>query len=263
MDHAGRFVWYELMTTDLAAAREFYGAVAGWSLADSGMSGIDYTLASVGEARVAGMMTLSDEVRAQGARPGWLGYVAVPDVDASAQAVRDTGGTIHRAPDDIPGIGRFSVAADPQGAVFVLFRGEGAAAPAPAPDTPGQVGWHELHARDGEAAFAFYASLFGWAKTGAVDMGAMGTYQLFGAAAPEAGCDGVHTGGMMTNTQVPAPFWLYYVAVADLDAGSGRIAQAGGQVIAGPYQVPGGAWIVHALDPQGAMFALVGPRPNA
>ncbi|WP_036302208.1 VOC family protein [Methylobacterium sp. 77] len=263
MTQTGRFIWYELMTTDLAAAREFYSHVTGWSIADSGMPGIEYSLASSGAAPVGGMMTLPDEVRAMGARPSWMGYIAVADVDAASAQVREGGGTIHRAPDDIPGIGRFCVAADPQGAVFVLFRGDGTPPPAPTPGTPGHFGWHELHARDWEAAFAFYASLFGWVKTDAVDMGPMGTYQLFGVTGPDGGCDGVHTGGMMTNTQVPAPFWLYYVNVGDIDAAGPRVTARGGQIIAGPHQVPGGAWILHALDPQGAMFALVGPRPNA
>lgn len=252
-DH-GRFVWYELMTTDLAAAQDFYAVVAGWTIADSGMPGIDYRLASVEAARIAGMMTLPEEVRAQGARPGWMGYVSVPDVDAAARQVGEAGGTIHRAPAHIPGIGRFAVAADPQGAVFVLFRGEGAPPEMPALGTPGHVGWHELHARDWEAAFSFYAGLLGWTKSTAVDMGPMGTYQLFAS-------DGRDVGGMMTNPQVPAPFWLYYINVTDIDAAGQRATGAGGQIINGPHQVPGGSWIIHVIDPQGAMVALVGPRP--
>lgn len=263
MSETGRFVWYDLMTTDLPAARTFYGHVTGWAIAEAGMPGTDYSLARLGQVPVGGMMTLPEEVRAQGGRAGWMGYVAVADVDAASAEVSEAGGTIHRAPADIPGIGRFCVAADPQGAVFVLFRGDGPLPPAPPPNTPGHFGWHELHARDWEEAFVFYASLFGWVKTEAVDMGPMGTYQLFGAPGPDAGCSGIHTGGMMTIAQVPAPFWLYYVTVEDIDAAGSRIIAGGGRIVSGPHQVPGGAWTIQALDPQGAVFALVGPRASA
>ncbi|WP_027172940.1 VOC family protein [Methylobacterium sp. 10] len=263
MTETGRFVWYDLMTTDLPAARDFYGHACGWTIAEAGMPGTDYSLAHLGEVPVGGMMTLPDDVRAQGGRAGWMGYVAVTDVDAASAEIREAGGKIYRPPADIPGIGRFCVAADPQGAVFVPFRGDGPLPPTPTPGTPGHFGWHELHATDWEEAFAFYASLFGWVKTEAVDMGPLGIYQLFGAPVPDSGCAGIHTGGMMTNAQVPAPFWLYYVNVEDIDAAGSRITAGGGRIVAGPHQVPGGAWTIHAFDPQGAMFGLVGQRPNA
>ena len=122
------------------------------------------------------------------------------------------------------------------------------------PGTPGHVGWHELHAGDGESAFAFYSGLFGWAKGEAMDMGTMGVYQIFATG-------GAPCGGMMTKTpQTPAPFWLYYFNVDALDAAISRVQDAGGQIIIDPMQVPGGSWIVHGLDPQGAIFAMVGPK---
>lgn len=130
MTETGRFVWYDLMTTELPAARDFYAHVMGWSIAHAGMPGTDYNLARLGAVPVGGMMTLPDAARAQGGRAGWMGYVAVADVDAASVDLRAAGGTIHRAPEDIPGIGRFCVAADPQGAVFVLFRGAGPLPPA-------------------------------------------------------------------------------------------------------------------------------------
>jgi predicted enzyme related to lactoylglutathione lyase len=111
-----------------------------------------------------------------------------------------------------------------------------------------------LHACDGASAFAFYAGLFGWTKAEAVDMGAMGIYQTFATG-------GAPIGGMMTKTpQTPAPFWLYYFNVEAVDAAMARVKDAGGQIIHGPMQVPGGSWIAHCLDPQGAIFALVGSK---
>ena len=242
------FVWYELVTRDLAAAETFYKNVVGWAVADSGMSGMRYTILSAGERQVGGMTAM-----AEGPSPVWLGYVGVDDVDAYAVRVRDAGGTVHKGPDDIPGVGRFAVVADPQGGAFILFAGSGEPPPPLAPMTPGTTGWHELHTSDWEASFAFYAGLFGWTKADAMDMGPMGTYQLIAAG-------GDPIGAMMNSPNFPRPMWLYYFAVDDIDAARDRVETAGGAILFGPHEVPGGAWVVQASDPQGAMFALVGFR---
>jgi predicted enzyme related to lactoylglutathione lyase len=251
----GSFVWYELMTTDAEAATSFYKRVVGWGAQDSGMADRSYTILSTGPAMVGGLMPIPEEAAAHGARPGWMGYVGVDDVDAYALRVSAAGGAIHRPPEDIPGIGRFAVVADPHGAAFILFRGASDQAPAPvAPGTPGRIGWHELHAADGASAFAFYSGLFGWTKTEAVDMGPLGIYQTFATG-------GAPVGGMMTKMpDTPAPFWLYYFNVVAVDAAVTRVTEGGGKVILEPHQVPGGSWIVQCLDPQGAMFALVGGK---
>jgi predicted enzyme related to lactoylglutathione lyase len=250
----GKFVWYELMTSDTEAAGAFYGAVLGWSKRDAGVAGMSYTIFSAGESPLGGMMTLPETAAAAGARPGWIGYVAVDDVDAAAARAKAAGGTIHRAADDIPGVGRFAVIADPQGAVLALFKGSGEEPPPAAPSTPGHPGWRELLAADGEAAFAFYAGLFGWTKAEAFDMGEMGVYQLFASG-------GADTGGMMTKpVAVPAPFWLYYFNVEEIDAAAARVQAGGGQILNGPMEVPGGRWILQCRDPQGGIFALLGPR---
>ena len=253
----GSFVWYELMTSDPSAATAFYTRVLGWSAADSGMPG--YTLVSAGPAQVAGIMAIPEAARAMGAKPGWVGYIAVPNVDAAAASVAAAGGAIHHAPQDIPGIGRFAAMADPHGASFALFCGTPGdeAPPAAAPGTPGHIGWHELHAGDGPAAFAFYASQFAWEKHEGMDMGPMGVYQMFGVA----GSGGVSMGGMMTKmAETPHPHWLYYINVEAIDAAVERVTAAGGTVINGPMEVPGGSWIINGIDPQGAMFALVAAK---
>ena len=251
----GAFVWYELMTSDLQAAEAFYRKVVGWTAQDSGMSDRTYTIVSAGATPVGGLMSIPEEARKMGAGPAWLGYIGVPDVDASTAALKAAGGAVYRAPQDIPGVGRFAVVADPQGATFMLFKGSAEHGPAPAaPGTPGHVGWRELHAADGAKAFAFYSAQFGWSKAEAMDMGARGVYQIF-----TTGADPV--GGMMTKMpEQPVPAWLYYFNVEAVDAAVARVNEAGGKVINGPTEVPGGSWIVNCIDPQGALFALVGAK---
>jgi uncharacterized protein len=252
----GSFTWYELMTTDPAAAKAFYGKVVGWGMQDMPMPGMTYTLLTVGETPVAGLMEQPEEARKMGAPPSWLGYVLVDDVDATTDKAKGLGGSVHMPPMDIPDIGRFSVIADPQGAALGLFRwADPNAGQTGELGAPGWTGWHELMAADWEKAFAFYSALFGWQKADAVDMGPMGTYQLIAAASDHA------IGGMFNKPPaVPACFWLYYFNVGDFDAAVERVKSAGGTIINGPMEVPGGSWIVQCTDPQGAMFALVGEK---
>jgi len=253
-DAPNHFVWYELMTSDTKAAGRFYCDVVGWRAQDSGMPGMSYTILSVGETPIGGLMAMPRDAAEAGAPVGWGGYIGVADVDAFATRVQKAGGAISFGPADIPGVGRFAVAADPHGARFVLFKGTGDAQPQrPARGTPGHVGWHDLRAGDGERAFAFYSGLFGWTKAEAIDMGEMGVYQLFAAG-------GEPIGGMMTKpASVAAASWLYFFNVTEIGAAAARVTGNGGRVTDGPLEVPGGSRIVQCLDPQGALFALVAP----
>jgi predicted enzyme related to lactoylglutathione lyase len=253
-DKPSRFIWYELMTGDLDAARSFYGDVVGWSMAPAGAPGKDYRQWSIGGVAVGGAMPIPPGAAANGMRPAWLGYLNVADVDESVARIVADGGASHMAPTDIPGVGRIAMVADPQGAAFYVMAplGDGVS-PSFLPRRPGHGGWNELHAGDGRSAFEFYSRHFGWSKSDAVDMGAMGTYQLFAA-----GGDAI--GGMMDDPASSPPMWLYYFNVDDIHAGRARIEAAGGVILNGPHEVPGGDWVVRASDPQGAMFALVGPN---
>ena len=254
----GDFVWYELMANDLKAAEEFYRMVLGWDTKDAGMAGCPYTLVSAGKAMVGGLMVLPEDVRARGVGPCWSGYIMVDDVDAYVQRVKEAGGAVRREPEDIPGVGRFSVVADPYGAVFILFKG---AEEEMAPEygdlrTPGKVGWHELWTDNLEEAFGFYSRLFGWVKAEAVDMGEMGIYQTV----KTAGSPEPVVGMMARQGKMPPPFWLYYFNTDSIDKAQARVVQAGGKILHGPQEIPDGRYVVQCADPQGAPFALLGGR---
>ena len=256
-DDHGRFIWYELITTDPKAAQDFYGAVVGWTFEDMpGGGGMTYTVASADGNGVGGLMLIPPEAKAMGAPPHWSGYVCVDDCDAAADKIKGLGGAVIRAPDDIPGIGRFAVVADPHGAVFEIMKPAPMETQRPKPPqgTEGHTSWHELYAGDVDQALAFYSAMFGWRKDAVHDMGPMGPYVLF------ANQDGQIGGMMKKPDQIPRPGWLYYTQVGDIDAAAERVKRAGGQVVNGPMEVPGGAWIVQGVDPQRAMFALVGRK---
>jgi len=249
----GKFIWYDVMTHDTKAAAAFYSDVIGWNAQEHRMpDNRIYTVFSKGPTMVAGLMEIPDALCAEGAKPCWSGYVATDDVDADAARITAAGGAIKRAPEDIPNVGRFAVAADPGGAVFLLFKPNSEQEPkAIAPMTPGHVGWHELNAGDLDREFAFYSRLFGWTKDRAIDMGAMGTYQIFATG-------GAPCGGMMKGcAQARGPAWNYYFAVDSVAKAADCAHTRGAEILHGPAEVPGGAWIVQARDPQGASFAMV------
>jgi uncharacterized protein len=253
VDQLGRFAWYELLTTDVAAAGAFYGKVVGWRVTDASTPGLAYTVLAASDAAVAGLMDLPEEGRRLGATPRWVGYVAVDDMDATAAQIRRLGGTILVPPTD-SNIGRISVVADPQRATFALVTGLTYGQRDPSGlDEFGRVGWHELVAEDRNKIFDFYGELFGWQKAPKTDPTDL--YQLFSAA-------GRTIGAMHTKLpSVSQPFWLYYFNVDDVGAAAKRVNAGGGRILQGPIELPaGGCWIVRCADPQGALFALQGAQ---
>lgn len=253
---ATSFFWYELMTTDMDAAEAFYTDVVGWTAepfqTSPGMP--RYTVVKAGERGVGGLMNLPDEAAATGMPPAWIGYVHTRDVDTSTQALKTAGGNVHREPSDIPGVGRFAVVADPQGALFMFLQPNGPDQPPMPMTTPGHVGWAELYAADRESAVDFYVSQFGWTRHDEFDMGEMGIYQIFAV-------DGEPTGGIMTKPpEMRVPAWQFYFNVGAIDAAAERVGTGGGKVIMDPMEVPGGSWVIQCQDPQGAYFSLVAPE---
>jgi len=249
-------IWYELMCKDPLAARRFYDAVVGWQIDESPPPGssMDYRMIGAGDGVVGGVFRLTEEMCQHGASPCWMMYLGVDDVDACVHAITAAGGTVRMAAFDVPNVGRMAMVSDPQGATFYVMRGASdQRSTACDPDRVGHGAWHELHATDGPAASAFYSTQFGWRKSRGVDMGPMGTYQLFAVGDRDLG-------GIMTDDRFPQPMWLVYFRVDGIERAAGRIVAAGGQVIHGPMEVPGGGWIVNGLDPEGAMFALTGTR---
>jgi len=243
----GRFVWYDLMTTDLDKAQAFYPKVVGWGT-QAWPGDQPYTMWTAGGAPIGGLMKLPQQEKAP---PHWLAYVSTPDVDATVTQAQELGATVLVKPTTIPTVGSYSVLADPQGALFAAFTPNGEAPEQDGPPPAGQFSWHELMTTDYKAAFAFYHALFGWEKEAEHDMGEMGIYLLFGR-------NGHQLGGMFNRPPgMPAPpNWLHYVAVDSADRAAERVTANGGTIMNGPMDVPGGDRIAQCMDPQGAAFAV-------
>lgn len=253
------FIWYELLTSDHQAAAAFYGAAMGWDVAPwqtkAGGQAMPYLMFGKGGAMTGGIMDLPPPAVASGAPPHWGAYVMVPDTDEAARKAVALGGAVMVPPTDIPEVGRFAVITDPQGAFINIMTPLPMDPPPPRPPAglPGQCGWHELFTTDQAGALAFYSAMFGWEKVRGHDMGPMGVYDILAI-------DGKETIGTMTKPpQIPRPHWNYYFIVDDIHAAAARTAAAGGTVVMGPMEVPGGSWVCQARDPQGAYFGAVKP----
>jgi predicted enzyme related to lactoylglutathione lyase len=247
----GRFVWYDLMTSDPDAAVGFYDKVIGWGTTQWEGSAMPYTMWTAGETPIGGVMEMPQEVVDAGAPPHWIAYIGTPDVDATVSQAEKLGGHVLKAAMDIPTVGRFAVLADPQGAVFCVFTPDSEVPGHEGPPRQGEFSWHELATTDHEAAFKFYNALFGWDKTDAMDMGEAGMYQMYGRK-------GMPLGGMFNKpAEIPGPpFWLLYAMVDDVHKTVEKVKEHGGQILNGPMEVPGGDLIAQCMDPQGAAFAI-------
>lgn len=247
--YVGRLLWYDLMTTDPAAAQAFYTAIAGWGTEVWDGMGMPYTMWTVSGTPIGGVVPLPDDAAARGTPPHWMGYIGTTDCDATSEKAKALGGAVLVPPADIPTVGRFSVLADPYGAVFAAFT--------PAAEPPGHEGaaavgefsWCELATRDLDGALGFYGSLFGWTLDNDMDMGPNGIYRVFGR-------NGHMAGGMyVIHESMPMPpSWAHYIRVADIDAAAAATAANGGHIVQPVMDIPGGK-IFMATDPQGAFFA--------
>lgn len=253
----GSFIWYELLTADAKAAKAFYDDVVGWDIdAEAPPGGMEYRMIKAHDGAAGGVMELGAEMIAGGARPAWLGYIGVDDVDASVAAIVADGGQVHLSAFDIPGIGRIAMVADPQGIPFYVMRGASDAASTAYQRRGMQhVSWNELLAPDDDAALAFFQKHFGITKVGALPMGAMGEYSFIATA--ESKGDAV--GAVMRAPPHAHPGWGFYFRVPDIEIARAKVEAGGGTVLSGPMEVPGGEITLQLLDPEGVPFGLVSP----
>ena len=257
----GDFIWYELMTPDPERSKTFYDAVVGWDIGKAEAAYNGYRMIGRSDSGFAGgVLPLTDEMQQHGARPTWLGYLHVEDVDASVASIEQAGGKALMPAFDIPNVGRVAMVPDPQGAPFYIMK---PIPPANDPhaksdvfsvDQPQRVRWNELATSDPDAGLDFYRRQFGWGQEGDMDMGEMGKYRFIQS-------NGVNIGAIMRKPpQLPVSSWTYYIGVDDIDRAADAIKASGGQVLNGPMEIPGGEFALNGLDPQGASFGLVGPR---
>jgi uncharacterized protein len=255
----GQFLWHELLTPDPTAGAGFYSKAFGWNAqpweGDANYTMLSHDKGPVGGARVTGKDPLADKVG-----PAWLSYVGVADLEAALATAESQGG---RVVHPITGLssdgGRYAVIVDPQGAAIGLYEAGAGMSDANAAQMAGPAAWHELTAEDPAAALQFYEALFGWKVLATHPMGGeVGDYLLFGLGTTQMG-------GAFKRSKDGSgrPRWLVYVHVPSVTAGAAAVTAAGGKILNGPHQVPGGNWIAQIADSHGVQLAIHGAKEAA
>ncbi len=246
----GQFCWVDLMSREMADAKEFYGELLGWATADQDtQGGPPYALFTLNGQQVAGLGEMNAEMKEAGVPPIWNSYLAVDDLPAVTGRAAELGAQVVVPPLQVVEAGHMAVLQDPTGAHVSLWqkRQHGGAQLV---NEPGCWVWNELMTRDPQAAQAFYGELFGWSFE--KDDTPTGVYWTFK-------CSDRLAGGMMEIVpemgEVP-PNWSVYISVADVNAATARLTQLGGQVCRPPFEVSVGHISV-VMDAQGAVLNLI------
>jgi predicted enzyme related to lactoylglutathione lyase len=253
----GSHIWYELLTPDPQGAKAFYDAVIGWDIGPP-HDAQGYRMIGRSDGGFAGgVLPLSEEMRGHGAKPLWLGYIYVSDVDTTTSSVEAKGGRTLMPGFDIDNIGRIALVADPQGNPFYVMKptppagDENKQSDVFSPTEAQRVGWNELSTTDPAAARQFYGELFGWTSEDFMPMGELGEYRFFAH-------NGTTIGALSACMAGTPAGWRYYIRVPSIAKAADAVTAGGGTIAMGPHEVPGGDHIIIGHDPQGAEFALVG-----
>jgi predicted enzyme related to lactoylglutathione lyase len=256
----GDFIWYELMTTDPDGAKAFYDTLVGWNIGEAAPEFNGYRMIGRSDGGFAGgLLPITDEMAQHGARPGWLGYLNVRNVDDKVASIEAAGGKTWVAPTDIPNVGRIAMVTDPEAAPFYVMKPippaghENEPSDVFSPDKQGRCSWNELSTTDSGAARRFYGEQFGWTSDDFMPMGEMGEYRFIDH-------HGQRLGAIAGTSPGQQPRWRYYFRVPSISKAKETAEANGGKIVMGPMEVPTGDHILIGIDPQGAEFALVGGK---
>jgi predicted enzyme related to lactoylglutathione lyase len=240
----GKFVWFDLATSDVEAAKQFYGELFGWVFSDLAEGDVRYTVVENRSRMIGGIVA---DPEASGDASLWIGSISVPDVDRAAQQTSEAGGIVHDPPQELQDRGRTAFVTDPQGAGVAFLRASGGDPPDREP-AAGDFGWVELWTSDLAGSLAFYVSL-GYTAGGLQIRGDEPYRVLKVAGEPQAGVVELERGDAGSG-------WLPYVAVDDLFATLERTVALGGQVVVEPDPEFAEGQAAVIVDPTGAALAV-------
>jgi predicted enzyme related to lactoylglutathione lyase len=246
MRHVGKFVWYDLVAHDVAAVKQFYGALLGWTFRDDRTPDPRYVTILHDGSPIGGIVALSEEERREFA-PQWLSLLSVADVDAAISTAAALGATVSWGPRDVAERGRMVLMTDPQGALIALVSSSSGDPPDADPVTGGWL-WTEYWADSVDAAVAFYGSLVGYEHE---------EIELAGGAYTLLRRDGTPRAGMIPiSFRNVRPQWLPYVLVDDPASLVTRVSGLGGQVLLTPSADRRNGSVAVVADPSGAAIVL-------
>jgi predicted enzyme related to lactoylglutathione lyase len=251
----GAPTWIDLATSDVDRAREFYGAVLGWTFESAGPEYGGYVNAAKDGHPVAGMMAKNEQMPGP---DGWTTYFHTADINATVAAAMTAGGTSCFDAMEVPAKGWMAMLTDPSGAAFGLWQPIEHQGFEVINETGAPV-WHELTTRDFSKAVDFYTTVLGWQTESVSDTDEFRyTTAVFdgqlGAPPAHGGVLGVMDGGAFLPAGVPSN-WLFYLGAEDVDKTLEQVTEHGGSVLRPANDTPYGR-LAQVADPTGAVFNL-------
>jgi hypothetical protein len=248
--HVGKVIFVELVTPDLAAAKQFYAGLFGWTFRDIQAGGTAYAEAFLDSRPVAGLIH-KNVPAGEHRQPAWLSFFAVGDVDAAKKVALQNGAKVLFEPHSIPDRGREAVFADPQGAVFAVLTSS-SGDPPDVLAAPGEWIWSSLITRDPETSAAFYQMLFDYEV---FELPAREGHQHLLLASDNHARASVNT--LPTNRPNAHPHWINYIRVEDTVKMTAKVVALGGRVLVEPRIDRHGGKVAVVADPLGAPFGLL------
>lgn len=243
----GKFVWADLVTDDLAAARQFYGRLFGWRFQVLG----NYTIGVNDERPLCGMFQRPRSADRPDAKPRWFGYLSVPDVERARSTVLKAGGRVLAAPQKMPKRGQQAVFADPEGAVFGVVKSSSGDAPDFLADSGDWI-WIELLSRDAHKAGEFYSAVAGYDILENDTSERPGDYVFVS--------EGFARAAALTLPPERArvqPTWLLFVRIKNVTECLAQVSALGGKVLLAPSAQLFGGKLAIIADPGGAQVGVM------
>ncbi len=243
----GKFIWADLVTDDVAAARRFYGQLFGWTFRGVGT----YTIAANEERPLGGMFQRTRPADRPQARPRWFGYISVPSVQRAERAVTRAGGHVLSAPRKLPERGEEALFADPEGAVFGVIKSS-SGDPQDFLAEPGDWIWIQLLSRDARKAADFYRTVGGYEVVENASSGRLSDYVLASEGYARATVRAIPHADSKVQ-----PSWLLFVRVKSAAESVAKAKQLGGQVLIEPQANLLSGRVAVIADPTGAAIGLL------
>ena len=239
--HQGKFVWFDLLTDDVALAKNFYGALFDWSFKMQG----SYTVVLNKGQAMGGMLEIEPK-EGEKSTDRWIPLLSVADVDQAVALVQKAGGTIHEGPVDMSKRGRGALISDPQGAPLLLLR----AFDGDPPDREPPIGswlWIELWSENPEDSLGFYQDLCGYKSIKDGE-----DYWILKRDKQWRG--GIRS--MPDGERLKVCCWIPVVRVRDTVAISDLAEKLGGRVLVKPGNTSDGGSVALIEDPGGALLMV-------
>jgi hypothetical protein len=248
--HIGKLIFVQLVTPDIAAAKQFYGELFGWTFRDIQAGGTKYAEAFL-DGRLLAEIIHKQVPASEHRQPAWLSFFAVGDVDAAKKAALQHGAKVLFEPHSVPDRGREAVFSDPQGAVFAVL----ASSSGDPPDVlaaPGEWIWSSLITSDPDSDAAFYQTLFDYEV---FELPASPGAQHLLLASDNYARASANT--LPANSPKAHPHWLNYLRVEDTVKMTAKVVALGGRVLVEPRVDRHGGKVAVVADPLGAPFGLL------